>query len=111
MSDKKYKVGDKLWFVDLYGQREVTVEKVGRKWLHFVQCESRADVSTLRVDGGRYSTSGQCYACREDRQREECANDAWELLSHRAYKMRRPDHITTEAIHEAAKLLGIELDV
>jgi len=50
----KLAVGQKLWLVPTRGyghEREITIERVGRKWAYFDR-DRRLDPTTLKIDGG-----------------------------------------------------------
>lgn len=64
-----YTEGQTLWLVPSRYRhsgepREVTITKVGRKWLT-LNNGYRAAVDGLALDGGEYSSPGVCYLTRE----------------------------------------------
>jgi len=77
----KLVVGQKLWYVLNYQptpQYQVTIEKIGRKWAQLSGCrKERVDIETLRVDGGKYNSPGQCYLTKEDYDNQIKLEDAW----------------------------------
>ena len=74
------RVGQRLWFVPNDRRSgapyEVTVEKIGRKWA-LIGYRRRIDVETLKVDGGNYTSPGQCYEDRAAYETEVALQSAW----------------------------------
>lgn len=106
-----YHVGQKLWFVPAQrrnGQeRELTIMKIGRKWLT-MDNEDRVSIDDLIVDGGNYSSLGRCYVDRVAYEQEKTLKDAWTAFRQDADRMRQtPELATIEAIQQARKLLGV----
>ena len=112
----KLVVNQTLWFVGAgrdnrsRGQGEVTVTKVGRKWIEvkgFYDC--RIDVDTLQADGAGYSSPGRCYASEAAWREREGHRRAWVALRS-AMPMACPDGVTLEQIVAASKLLGTDIE-
>lgn len=107
-----YKVGQKLWLVmHHYGTRpprkfEVTVKKAGRKWFtldNFMRCDGNGI-----VDGGGYSSPGQCYESREEYESILALENAWREFQMNIYAYRkRPESVSVENIAEAKRILGL----
>lgn len=110
MSDKKYKVGDTVYFdsdKQWHSSREVTIEKVGRSYLH-LSSGYRANKKNLQVTDGEYGI-GWLHPSKAVCDAIHARSNAWHVLRNKISRNELSDNITTEAIHEAAKLLGIEL--
>lgn len=106
-----YTEGQKLWLVPsqryMGGPYEVTITKVGRKWLT-LNNGYRAAVDGLALDGGEYASPGVCYLTREAYEIEKALNDAWSKLRRDIDMARRaPNELTVQCIHDARKLLGL----
>lgn len=106
-----YTEGQKLWLVPsqryMGEPHEVTITKVGRKWLT-LDNRHRAAVDGLALDGGEYMSPGVCYLTREEWEFEKALNDAWSKLRRDVDLARRvPSGITVRCIHDARKLLGL----
>lgn len=92
-----------------YGQpREVTVERVGRKWAYLSGNNGRVDVETLIVDGGQYSSPARCYGSREEWEADTERGKTWALLA-RKMPYSPPEGVDTDDIKKAAELLGIDV--
>lgn len=109
---EKLTVGQKLWYVprekrNVWQAREVTVEKIGRKWAS-ISHGRRIDLEDWRVDGGQYSSPGRCYSSKEAWDAERARNMIWRTLRDNI-DHTPPEGITTDAIRQAAALLGIQL--
>jgi hypothetical protein len=107
----KLEVGQKLWWVPSHrhnmSEREVTVEKVGRKWAT-LDCGYRIDVASLVADVGGYSSPGKCYPTREEWSAENALGTAWsEFASDIRNRYRRPEGVTIEDIRQARELLKL----
>lgn len=99
------KVGDKLWYVPagrLTGE-EVTVTKVGRKWLHLDNW-LRADGE--RVYGKHGEIRGRIWESEAAHQEHEAVGAAWMILRRDIMRGPSPD-VTLERIAAARKLLGL----
>lgn len=109
--EPEYQVGQVLYFEHSeYHRRhapleEVAVVKVGRVWMTLSNGK-RADVKTLVVDGGKYSSPGRCWLNKEERESELAARKAWQSLKARMGHAA-PEGVSAESIERAAKLLGL----
>lgn len=107
-----YIEGQKLWMVPhqryIGEPREVTITKVGRKWLT-LDSGHRAAVDGLALDGGGgYSSPGVCYLTREAWEADKALNDAWDKLRKDVELVRRvPNAIAVQDIYDARKLLRL----
>lgn len=108
-----YKVGQKLWFVRNNNtggfsskQYEVTVTKVGRLWAT-LDNRMRCDFNGI-VDGGGYSSPGQCYESREEYESISALENAWREFQMNIYAYRKsPESVSVENIAEAKRILGL----
>lgn len=108
-------VGQELWYVPADARRHdqaqvVRVTKVGRKWADLEPSYlGRVNIKTLWLDGGG-SSPGRCWFSADEYEaavaRERLWNDFKNRLSHYP-----PDGATVEWIREAAKTLGIQLQL
>lgn len=76
-------VGQQLWCVPRDKRRgpyEVTIEKIGRKWATLDEWDTRINIETLSVDGGRDLSQAQCYLSREEWEDEVKINEAYSKL-------------------------------
>jgi len=115
----EFTIGQKLWYVPHdkrakeTGEREVTVLKVGRKWITTEEkhqwgvSEQRFDRTTLNLDCGGYSSRGRAYLSQEAWHLQRDRDDAWAALKSamRNSPHKAPDHLTTEQIVELRLLL------
>jgi len=109
-------VGQVVW-VEIERNRkpageEATVTKVGRKWADVSGGHGRRfDIETWDLDGGRYSSPGNVYPCRDAREKEISRIRAWRNLSDAIdrYRYSAPPNVTIETIQQAAELLGLEV--
>ena len=109
-------VGQVVW-VEIERDRkpageEATVTKVGRKWADVSGGHGRRfDIETWDLDGGRYSSPGNVYPCRDDREKELAIIAAWRSFANAAerYRYTAPPNVTIGAIQQAAELLGLEV--
>lgn len=107
----KLVVGQKLWYVPNRAREcplEVTVEAVGRKWAT-IDRRNRISVETLEADGAGYSSPGRCYLTRREWEDEQERLAAIRAFRSRVGEWSWGKGITTDAIRQAAALLGIEL--
>lgn len=105
-------VGQKLVFVPARkGAKpfEVTVEAVGRRWA-YLDRHGRVDVETFEVDGGQYSSPGQCYGTWEEYEVTTERSRVWTAFQRGMPFGRLAPEVTTEEIRAAAKLLRIDVD-
>jgi hypothetical protein len=110
-----FSVGQKLWFVPndrRYSSRsrEVTIEKIGRKWITLANNAGRVDMQTLVSDVDGYSP-GRCYISKEAWEESEGRRELW--LSFRRAVDRTyniPDSITIDDIKQAAAALKFSLN-
>lgn len=117
-SRKKIAKGDTLIWVssleNMVSRKEVTVDKVGRKWLTIANSWRgwKVDISTLKVAGDR--GHGRCFRSEADmlhavneHNQKRAADKAWEKLRKKTHEgWRRPEHLTEEAILQAMATLG-----
>lgn len=111
-----YAAGQKLWYVP-HGRRsvneadgyEITIAKVGRKWLSIEESHHsnlRLAVDSLLADGRGYSSPGKAYVTQQAYLDEKSRSTAWDdlrALTDRQYRV--PDHLSTDDIRSAiAKL-------
>lgn len=105
-------VGQKLWFVPYSrrdAEREVTVEKVGRKWAT-TERGLRLDLVTLVADAGGFTSPGRAYLDRAAYEAEVERQKAWQtLVCQLRHSFATPRDVSIEAIREAARLLGVQL--
>lgn len=105
--------GQKLWFVGSHphrhnrGGQEVTVEKVGRKWATISAGADRIDKTTLRADGGGYTSPGQCYLSEAEYEAEKALSVAWSEFAALMDRWRMPSDMTLEKITKAREVLGL----
>ena len=111
---QKLEVGQKLWFVSRYSWSRmtevkgysVTITKVGRKYAH-LDNRNRIFLDNLVVDGGQYSSPGECHLSEQDylatieRQRE--ISEFRKLMTSMSFK-----NITLEQIRTANEVLGVQ---
>lgn len=105
------KPGDKLYFVSSHRHvpsGDVTVTKVGRKWVYLSNGE-RINPETLWADGKGYGSPGRCHASKEAHDAAVSLEKAWSSL---LFELRdryggAPDGMTVQAIDEARALLGL----
>lgn len=100
------KSGDALYYVSgRAGQnREVFVEKVGRKWITFVGEIFRADRATMRPEFSGFGRMGALYASEAEYRALVERQGAWMRLQKLVReRYAPPGHLTTEqitAVHE-----------
>lgn len=102
-------VGQKLWFVPndrrSCAPYEVTVEKIGRKWASIGR-RGRINLETLAVDGGGYSSPGQCYEDRAVYEAKVALQAAWSSFQNKVrHQWRVPDGVTMDTIRVADSAL------
>lgn len=104
-----YTVGQKLWFVPNDTRRrppsEVTITRVGRKWIE-TDSWYRFAIETLVADGKGYASPGRCYLSREEHERVAALARAWyEFRCKVNGQARVPDGVTIERVQQAEQLL------
>jgi len=109
---EKLVVGQMLWLVPPDRQQSpgwVTVEKIGRKWA-FVSGRRKVDALTLESErtGFGHDTHGTFYLTQEEWREEERRRKMWRTIRGNI-DLSPPDDISTDAIRQAAALLGITL--
>ena len=110
--DKNLKVGQKLWYVHNDSRVkpfEVDIFKIGRKWAYIDAFdEDRIDIKTLEVDGGHYSSPGQCYLSEDEYKQVIVLDSIWDKFRSRINRCGAPK-CKIDDIREAAKILKIDL--
>lgn len=112
------KVGDSVWFVPgdsrITKAQALTVTKVGRQYIHAEEPGRHWTVRRFRIENLReassYGSGGRLYRSEDDHTLAVRRDIAWARL--RGAIDRRygcPDGVTTEAIEQAAALLGVKL--
>ena len=109
--EKTYKVGQTLWFVPInhrYRQpEEVSITKVGRKWLELSN-GYRADIKTLIVDGGGYAPPANLYISQSAYEDKVARESAWNALRAKISNLYKvPSGITVDVIENVRAQLGI----
>lgn len=104
-----YTVGQKLWYVPTdhrWGrQAEVTVTRVGRKWVE-LDSGRRVEIGKTHVDGGNYSSPGSLYESKEVYEASEALKEAWWELKRKMDNIRAtPSHMTLEKISQIEKIV------
>lgn len=106
----EYTVGQKLWFVPSHNERwssqkEVTVRKVGRKWVE-LDTGQRIEKGKRIIDGGDYSSPGSVYSSKQEYDNYVSLNNAWDDLRRTIDKRYSPpDGMTIEKIEQAKAIL------
>lgn len=104
----KYQIGDKLWYVpssERYSPCEVEITAIGRKWIYFGRSR-RADIATLQVDGGEYSSLGTLFESESHYHEELKLNDSWRLFRDLVDRSRIcPVEMTVEKIYQMTKMI------
>lgn len=106
MSTKKYKVGDTLYRVSrgLGYDKEITIDRVGRKWLYYGR--ERIDPETLLASVDGYGAVAQCYPDKATYEAKMARMQAWGRLRrviHDGYTT--PAHLTTEQITSMLQMI------
>lgn len=112
---KKLEANQTLYFVGSGAfhkrQGDVTVVSVGRKWATISgPYNGRIDIETLQADSAGYASPGRCYPSKQAWLDAEAPQRAWRQLVN-SLPMGRPESVSLADIHQAAKLLGVEIDV
>ena len=106
-----YKVGMKLWYHRNDNRHsngsEVTVEKIGNKWVQLSGNNGRVEKDSVNVDGGEYSSPGTLYLNKEEYDNEMMLYNAWRsfMEKSRVIGYRVPKGMTLEKIIAIEKLL------
>ncbi len=86
----------------------VTISRVGRTWLYCISASFggiKVDIATLAVDGGKYSSPGQCWLSQFDYEQHCLLAKSWRnftiLVKHHPTK----DGVSVDDIQEATRLL------
>lgn len=104
---EKYNVGDTLYCVyfNRRSPQTVTITKVGRKWLHLSN-GYRADIDTLILDGGEYSSPGKCWMSQAEYKLHVELDKRWKRIAMEFHSLR-PNHLTMADLDEICRLLRI----
>ncbi|QXV72211.1 hypothetical protein Acf1_00014 [Acidovorax phage ACF1] len=106
MSTKKYKVGDTLfWVSGLVGlNKEVTIDRVGRKWLY--SGRYRIDAETLVASTEGYGTVARCYPDKTTYEAIVAQQVEWVKLKRATHdRYSPPAHLTTEQITSMLQMI------
>lgn len=109
----KFHVGQKLWFVPNHTPwvtaREVTIERMGRKWLHVDLNHYRVCRKSLIVQARKgYEAPGQCWLTKADWERWQRRHSAWRHFRRQVQdKWGPPESVTLEQIQAASDLLRL----
>lgn len=77
--------------------REVTIEKVGRKWAYLLDTDYRIDINTLRIDGGNYLSPGRCYLTLAHYENEVLQYRIWNIFRNTIHnRINPPKNLTPE---------------
>ena len=96
-------------------KRTVTVTAVGKKWATLdypAHKPYRITLDTWRIDGGDYSSPGECFPSEQEYNAEVALSRNWSAFRRAVENTRSADQaeITVENIQQAAKLLGLKLE-
>lgn len=86
--------------------REVTVEKIGRKYAT-IDHGRRVNLETMFIDCGHFTPDERCYLSAEDRQNELDLEAAWHRLSDAVRRRHRSPTSNIDSIRQAAVLLNL----
>lgn len=103
-----YEVGQQLWMClsrHRSAQRYVSIEKVGRKWLH-LEGGYIADYE-LNIVEKDFGTIGRCFISKEQWEEEVSISQEWQKLRQAISSYRPPKGITLEDITKAKELLRL----
>lgn len=110
----KFKIGQKLFRDENLNfqrgeacQSWVTIEKVGRKWLT-VDYGERVNIETLEVDGGQYSSPGQCYLTKKEYDEKVVKDKIWEGVRRKC--PYNTSDISLENMIIIAKILNVKME-
>ena len=104
-----FAVGWKLWYVPIrrHGEPcEVTVTKIGRKWAE-LDNHHRLNMETMMVMRGDYHC-GDCHASQAEWEAQQERHKIWRVFRDNI-DYAPPGDVTTDAIRQAAALLGIAM--
>ena len=104
----KLTVGQELFYVSKNTGRKkiVAVKKIGRKWAYVSGLyRGRVDIKTLAVDGGNYSSPGQCYLSEKAYRDELELDKAWRELVYHFNWIKRPERISISSIKVIRNIL------
>lgn len=115
-------VGQKLWMVSgkrtrFLHEHEVEVTRVGKKYFYVNKTDAKwrdeikCHISDWSIDGGGYSSDGECYLNKEEYETKLKTDKAWTAFYRaiQTHHYNKNDNVTYENIIEAAKLLNLEL--
>lgn len=107
-----FKVGQELYVprkaVGFKSPYPVTITKIGKRWLSLSN-NHRADIDTLSVDGGAYSSPAICYLSIEAIKGDSLLKSAWDDFKLDVYHHGGiPEGLTVEAIVQMRKLLHLK---
>ena len=85
------------------------ITKIGRIWATLENSNDRFDITTWRLDGGKYSSPGVCYPSEHEYISQQALNNAWWELRKKLQYQSMSHDVTLEKVRQAAALLGIEL--
>lgn len=108
---KELKVGQALYWVPretrFRNPREVTVTKIGRKWVQLDNRE-RIDIESLCADGGQYASPGQCYLSKADYEHAIKLSNNWTALRRDIESLwKAPNGVTLEDMDAVRSILKI----
>lgn len=108
---KTFEVGQTVFYSDNDRKGRIyqtKIESIGRKWVNLERHAGRFDKETMLMDGGQYGISGRVYLTAEAYHNEQAVEALWKKFRD-AYTSQAPDGVTVDAIHEAARLLKLEI--
>lgn len=88
---------------------KVKITKVGIKWAAISGYfpDSRIDIRTLQVDGGNYSSPGQCYVDEQSYRKEQSIkNKWWKCREYFSPYSVIPTHITESDLDSILSILS-----
>lgn len=109
-ASRKFSEGDALYWVPMHrgNPTDVTVTKVGRKWLELSN-RYRVSVDDLSIDGKGYTVEARCFHSQTDYALWKARNEAWAKVHEKIHRFyRAPDEVSTEGIVQIMEILGIE---
>ena len=114
----KFEVGQKLWYVQSeYLRRqvdpghEVTVTKIGRKWIHIlgphIHAKDKFDLEYMQIDGGEYTSPGRVHLSEQHYKDHLYSLRLWSsFVGKLPFQPYHPYEVTLKA----AAVLDITLD-